>query len=222
MFADRAEAGERLARALKNHHGSWRLVLGIPGGGLLVAAHVAQRLGGDLDVVLVRKLRAPGAPEFAIGSIDEAGWAWVAPHARGAGATPEYIAQERERQLHELRRQRALYTPGRPALDARGRTALLVDDGMTTGTTMVAALQAVRHQQPQRLVCAVAVAPHAALDAVRPHADEVVCVRTPVGFAAVGQFYRRFPQVGDDEVVAVLRAARAPAAGDGSGARAEA
>lgn len=211
MFADRREAAERLGRGLKQYQGARPLVLAIPRGAVGLGAVLAQQLEGELDVVLVRKLRAPGAPEFAIGAIDEAGWAWVAPHARGAGATPEYIAQERERQLQELRRRRALYTPGQPMADARGRVAIVVDDGMATGETMLAALQAVRRQGPQRLVCAVAVAPPGALEAVRPHADEVVCVRTPTGFAAVRQFYRRFPPVSDEEVVACLAAAAKPA-----------
>lgn len=207
MFADRSEAAERLVRALRPFEGSRPLVLAIPPHAVGIGALVAQRLGGELDVVLVRKLRAPGAPEFAIGAIDEAGWAWLAPHARGAGATPEYIGEEREHQLQELRRQRALYTPGRLPLQARGRVTIVVDDGMTTGATMVAALHAVRHQEPQRLVCGVPIAAPSSLEVVRAYADEVVCVRAPAGFAAVGQFYRRFPQVSDEEAAACLRQA---------------
>jgi len=167
---------------------------------------LARRLRGELDVVMVRKLRAPGAPEYAVGAVDETGWTYVTPQAAGAGATPEYLEEEKRRQLLEMRRRRMLYTPTRASIPVEGRTAIVVDDGLATGATMLAALHAVRERKPVCLVCAVPVASAESLELVRPFADEVVCIAAPAGFAAVGQFYQSFPQVEDAEVVDMLRA----------------
>jgi predicted phosphoribosyltransferase len=204
MFADRIEAAERLADALRHYRDRHPLILAIPRGAVPMGALLARRLRGELDVVMVRKLRAPGSPEFAVGAIDEAGWTYVAPHALDVGATSGYLEEETQGQLLEIRRRRALYTPGRAATDAAGRTVIVVDDGLATGATMIAALHAVRQRQPARLVCAVPVASPDSLELVRPYADEVVCLAAPGYFAAVGQFYRSFPQVEDAEVVALL------------------
>lgn len=210
MFADRLDAATRLSRALE----AWRernpLVLAIPRGAVPMGKLVAQRLGGELDVVLVRKLRAPGSPEYAIGSIDESGWAYIAPHAHAAGASDAYIEEEKRLQLDVLKDRRARYTPGRGAIDAAGRVAIVVDDGLATGSTMIAALHAVRARKPAVLVCAVPVASPDSLELVRPLADEVVCLYAPDDFYAVGQFYRVFGQVEDEEAIRLLAAA-APA-----------
>lgn len=206
MFADRIDAAERLAEALRRQADQHPLILAIPCGAVPMGAVLARRLRGDLDVVMVRKLRAPGAPEYAVGAVDETGWTYVAPQAAAAGATPEYLEEEKHRQLLEMRRRRALYTPARAAIAVAGRTVIVVDDGLATGATMVAALHAVRERKPAWLVCAVPVASPDSIELVRPHADEVVCLSVPTGFAAVGQFYRSFPQVEDEEVVALLRA----------------
>ena len=165
---------------------------------------VADELGGELDVVLVRKLRSPASAEFAVGSIDETGWAYIAPHARRAGANDNYLGQEQHAQLEILKQRRALYTPGRAPIDPAGRIAMVVDDGLATGATMIAALHAVRAKAPAKLICAVPVAAPDSLELVRPYADEVVCLEAPGNFFAVGQFYRSFPQVEDEEVVALL------------------
>ena len=207
MFRDREEAAERLAQALAAWRGRRPLVLAIPRGAVPMAARLARALAGDLDLVLVHKLPAPGSPEFAIGAVDEEGWVYLAPHAAAAGATPGYVAQQRERQLEELQRRRALYTPGRAAIDAGGRNVIVVDDGLATGATMVAALDAVRRRQPARLLCAVPVASEDGVELVRGHADEVVALEVPPHFASVSQFYRSFPQLEDGEVVALLREA---------------
>lgn len=211
MFQDRTEAAEKLAEALAPWRGRKPLVLAIPRGAVSIGAVVARRLGGELDVVLVRKLHAPGAPEFAIGAIDEAGWVYLAPHASAVGASAGYLAEEKQLELAELARRRRLYTPGRPSVPVEGRDVIVVDDGLATGATMIAALHAVRERRPRYLVCAVPVAAPESLKLVAPHADEVVCLEAPRRFAAVGQFYRAFPQLEDEEVVALLEEGRATA-----------
>lgn len=206
MFTDRIDAAERLADALWHYRDRNALVLAIPRGAVPMGAVLARRLQAQLDVVLVRKLRAPEAPEYAVGAIDETGWAYVTPYAEAAGATPEYLEEEKRTRLAELRRRRSLYSSGRPAIDPGGRVTIVVDDGLATGATMIAALHSVRARHPARLVCAVPVAAPDSLEGVRPYADEVVCLHAPAGFSAVGQFYLSFPQVEDEEVVALLRA----------------
>lgn len=205
MFADRIDAAVRLVHALRDYRDRNALVLAIPRGAVPMGAVLARQLHAQLDVVLVRKLRAPGAPEYAVGAIDETGWAYVAPYAEAAGATPEYLEQEKRTRLTELRRRRSLYSAGRTAIDPAGRIVIVVDDGLATGATMIAALHSVRARRPARLVCAVPVAAPESLEQVRAYADEVVCLQAPPGFAAVGQFYTAFPQVEDEEVAALLR-----------------
>lgn len=205
IFADRADAARRLAPALAALGLERPLVLAIPRGAVPMGKLLAAQLQGELDLVLVRKLRAPGSPEYAVGAIDEAGWAYIADDAGEAGADAGYLREEKARQLETLRRRRAQYTPQRAPHDAAGRIAIVVDDGLATGATMIAALHAVRARKPARLVCAVPVAAPDSLDRVRAYADEVVCLAAPRGFQAVGQYYDAFPQVEDAEVVKLLQ-----------------
>ncbi|TNF61730.1 MAG: phosphoribosyltransferase [Burkholderiales bacterium] len=205
MFDDRLDAARQLAGPLDHLKPARPLVLAIPRGAVPMARHLAQALQGDLDVVLVRKLGAPGEPEVAVGAVDESGWVWVAPYAARLGADAHYLEAEAARQLERIRERRRRYSPIRAPQSAGGRTVIVVDDGLATGATMTAALHSLRQQKPARLVCAVPVASREALALVRPLADEVVCLLAPEHFQAVGQFYREFPQVTDDEVEALLR-----------------
>lgn len=206
MFRDRQEAADQLAGSLKAYQGKKPLVLAIPRGAVPMAKLIAERLGGDFDVVLVRKLRAPWQPELAVGSVDEGGWTYIAPFAESMGADDKHLAEEKRKQLETIRQRRAQYTPLRSHIDPAGRTVIVVDDGLATGATMIAALHGLRQQNPAKLVCAVPVAPPDTLVKVRELADEVVCLQAPEFFQAVGQFYRHFPQVEDEEVIALLKA----------------
>lgn len=206
MFKNRLAAAQQLANALKHYQNEHPLVLAIPRGAVPMAQLIAQQLRGDMDVVLVRKLRAPFIPEVAIGAIDETGNTYVAPYAHEMGADWTYLEQEKATQLHMLQQRRAQYNAIRPPIDAAHRTVIVVDDGLATGATMRAALQAIRQHHPARLICAVPVASHEALEKIKPWADAWVCLSVPDNFHGVGQFYSDFRQVEDEDVLRILRA----------------
>lgn len=205
MFNDRNDAAKKLAAALSQYKGKNPLVLAIPRGAVPMAKIIADELQGDFDVVLVRKLRAPYQPELAIGSIDESGWAYIAPHAASTGADQRYIESEKHAQMETIKARRKQYTPIRPPLDPHGRIVIVIDDGLATGATMISALHGLRDKQPEKLICAVPVSPPDTLSRIEKLADEVVCLMAPEYFQAVGQFYRDFDQVEDEEVIDVLR-----------------
>ena len=205
-FDDRAEAAEALALRLHDYRGRNPLILAIPRGAVPMGKIIAERLEGELDIVLVHKLSAPFDPEFAIGAIDETGWVYLGVAIETAGETNPLIEQEKTRQLEILKKRRAQYMPSRHPADPHGRIAIVVDDGLATGATMIAALHAVRAKNPAELVCAIPVAALDSLANIIPFADKVVCLHTPTDFFAVSQFYRHFSQVEDEEVVKILAA----------------
>lgn len=202
MFDDRAEAGERLAEALRDRVGSDALVLGVPRGGVVVAAHVARSLGLALDVLVVRKLGAPGNPEYAIGAVDEDG---RIVGGSSAIASAEYVEEAAREGREEIARRLGTYRRGRGPLSVEGREVVLVDDGIATGMTLLAALESLRRRGAGRIVVATPVAAPQAAERIRSKADELVTLLEPPGFAAVGQFYRTFDQTTDAEVVELLR-----------------
>ncbi len=204
MFHDRNEAAILLAEQLSDYQGKNPLILAIPRGAVPMAKIIADQLGGEFDVVLVRKLRAPNYPELAIGAIDESGWTYIADHAASVGADSEYIEAERQQQIATIKQRRAQYTPVRPSIDPAGRIVIVIDDGLATGATMIAALHGLRSRKPARLICAIPVSPPETLRKIYPLADQVVCLDTPDNFSAVGQFYVNFPQVEDVEAINIL------------------
>ncbi|MFO8078826.1 MAG: phosphoribosyltransferase family protein [Armatimonadota bacterium] len=204
-FQDRIEAGKALAEELSDLKGTNPLIIGVPRGAVPMAAVIADELDGELDVVIVRKLGAPGNPELAIGSVTEEGEAIVnEDFARRTGASDEYIKQETERQMQRIEERKRAYRETRPKVSMEGRTVVVVDDGFATGATMKAALESARSENPEKLIAA---APVGAQDTCRQmgdYADEVICLRAPAYFGAVGAFYRDFGQVSDDEVLEIL------------------
>ncbi len=204
LFRNRVDAGHRLAQALEPYKGRRPLILAIPRGAVPMGKALANDLDGDFDVVMVRKIGALHGPEFALGAVDESGWVYRNPWAEGDAGTLAHFENERRAQLEVLRRRRAMYTPHRASLNPAGRIVIVVDDGLATGATMIAALHAVRARGPERLVCAIPVASPDAVEKVRAWADEIVCLTAPDDFQAVGQYYVDFNQVTDEEVVALL------------------
>ena len=206
IFTDRIDAARQLAAKLAPYRGRHPLVLAIPRGGVPMGRVIADALHAELDVVLVHKLGSPGQPELAMGAVDESGEALVGAEARYLHIGAEQFEVERLRQLELLRRRRALYTPARSPSAIRDRIVLVVDDGMATGSTMIAALRAVRRQHPRELVAIAAVMPADVQDRLEREADRVVTLHAPTWFGAVGEFFEDFSPVEDDEVIRALAA----------------
>jgi predicted phosphoribosyltransferase len=209
-YRDRREAGQRLAAHLAFLRGApGLLVLGLPRGGVPVAAEVARALAAPLDVLVVRKLGYPGHEEYAMGAIGPGGVRVLRP-LPGVPVTDEDVARVVLREQDELLRREQAYRAGRPAPVLAGRTVVLVDDGLATGSTLEAAILAARHGTPQRLCVAVPVGARSSCDHLRPLVDDLVCPAMPEPFHAVSQFYREFPQTPDEEVQDLLRELAAP------------
>ncbi len=206
MFANREDAGRQLAKRLRRRELHDPLVLAIPRGGVVTGAELARELGADLDVVLSRKLRAPMQPELAIGAVAEDGRMYLNHYAQEVlDLSEDYLAEERNHQLAEIARRQQLFRRVRPQAPAAGRSVIVTDDGIATGSTMIAALQTVKTQNPREVLVAVPVASPDRLAEVRRWCDDVVCLLAPEEFWAIGQFYEDFTQVEDGEVVALLR-----------------
>lgn len=208
-FPDRAAAGRALAAELLERGLEDPVVYALPRGGVPVAAEIARALKAPLDLLLVRKIGAPGQEELAAGSIVDGERPDIILNedvVAGFAITPAEIQSVAARELREIERRRALYLPGRPPVSTKGRTAILVDDGVATGASMKAAIAAVRRREPKRVVVAVPVAAPDTAAELSMLADEIVCLATPARFGAVGFYYRDFHQLEDDEVIALLTA----------------
>jgi putative phosphoribosyl transferase len=205
-FADRREAGKELASRLRKYGGRGdTVVLALPRGGVPVAYEIAEALDAPLDIFVVRKLGMPGHPEYAMGAIASGGIRVISDDViRWYGISPAAIEAVAREELAELERREREYRRGRPLVDLRGRTAILVDDGLATGSTMRAAVQAVRALAPARVVVAVPVGAPSTCDEFQDITDETVCARTPEPFSAVGLWYRDFSQTSDEEVRQLL------------------
>ncbi len=213
-FADRADAGRRLAEKLAHLRDRQPVILALPRGGVAVGFEIALALAAPLDIVLVRKIGVPSQPELALGAVSDGAEAQTFINNELAKELPlpdRYIEEETKRQLDEIERRRKIYCAGRPPIEVKARTAIVVDDGIATGATMRVALRAARRRAPARLVLAVPVAPADSLAELGKEADETVCLDTPPLFGAIGFFYRDFHQMSDAEVTELLSRAAQPA-----------
>lgn len=208
MFRDRLDAASQLSDRLWEFRGYDPLILAIPRGGVPMGKVLADQLQGDLDVVLVRKLPAPGRPEYAIGAIDEVGRRYVTQVAERSFSRA-HVEKAATEQRALLEKRRDLYSRVRQPADPLGRYVIIVDDGSATGSTMEAALAVTRLREPSLLVAALGAAPPKAIGKLQSVADRVECIATRADFFAVGQFYEQFPQVSDDEVIALLKSREA-------------
>lgn len=208
-FENRQQAGRLLAHELSRYaHADNVIVLGIPRGGVPIAFEIAKELNAPLDIFLSRKLGVPGQEELAFGAIAAGDGRFLDRQViEAAGITPEEIDQITRATTEKLQERAQLYRSGRPPALIEGRTVILVDDGIATGASIYAAICALREMKPRSLIVAVPVAPKSTCNWLRQYTDELVALHTPAHFYAVGQFYREFSQISDDEVVALLKEA---------------
>ncbi len=203
-FKDREEAARLLIEKLSDYVGTNPLVLAIPRGSVGMGRMIADALKGELDLVLVHKIGLPGDPELAIGAVSENGAYFTTSYFSSLNVPGEWIQKEVECQTKRLQEQRRLFTPARAAVGTRGRVVIIVDDCIATGSTVLAAVQGVAQGSPKKIVVATPVAPPDTVGSVRREVDKVVVISTPEDFHSVGEFYEKFPQVSDQEVVKIL------------------
>jgi predicted phosphoribosyltransferase len=205
MFADRKEAGQLLGRELLEYRGKNAVVLGIPRGGIIVAREIALELDAELDIVLAHKLRSPGYNELAMGSISEDGRIFLNEEVVSElGVKQPYIDQEGKRQLAEISRRIEMFRNRRTKVALSERIVIVADDGIATGATTQAALWSVRLEKPEKLICAIPVGPEETILRLSKDVDEMIVLRSPPMFMAVGQFYSHFYPVEDEEVAEIL------------------
>ena len=205
MFLDRVEAGQKLAEKLLKYKDMGPIVLAIPRGGVVVASEVASALSCRLDLVIPRKIGAPNNPELAVGALAKEGAVILNEDlTKSLNISPDYLREEIEKQVVEIKRRRKEYLGDRSSIDLRGKTVILVDDGLATGYTSLAAIKAVREDKPEKVVLAVPVAPREAIERLKNEVDELICLETPELFFAVGQFYYDFSQTTDEQVAEIL------------------
>ena len=212
IFKNRQQAGQLLAEEVARYGYADPVVLGLPRGGVPVAAEVAAKLKAPLDVILVRKIGAPMQPELAIGAVVDGGTPEIVRNEeliRALGLTEDDFREEAQRQLEIIEARRKLWVAGRPRIPVKDKTAIIVDDGIATGATVRASLHALKRQRPKRTVVATPVAPLQAVEALRGEADEVICLEIPAFFGAISVFYLDFSQVSDAEVSRLLESSRA-------------
>lgn len=215
-FRDRRDAGEQLARELGELKLGPAAVLAIPRGGVIVADAIVRRLGWPLDLVIPRKLRAPRNPELAFGAVTGDGTVYIdTTLARALFIDDRYLREEITAQVAEIDRRRIAYRGDRPNPNLHGRTAVIVDDGLATGATAIAAVRMVRYALAREVILAVPVGPPDAIRRLEREADRVICLATPPEFVAVGEFYEDFSQTSDEEVVACLEHAWTTVPSDG-------
>ncbi|HEX5749527.1 MAG TPA: phosphoribosyltransferase [Archangium sp.] len=208
-FIDRTDAGRQLASLLGHYAGRNPLVLGLPRGGIPVAHEVARALGAPLDVWVSRKIGTPGRPELGVGAVAEGGAMYLnRPLMRRLGLEEEDLAGAAQREAREVARRALRFRHGGPPPELRGRTVILVDDGIATGGTVRAAIRSLREHHPGELILAVPVAASQSLEEIAPEADEVVCVEASPALWAIGDWYEDFTQVSDDEVLRLLESSR--------------
>jgi predicted phosphoribosyltransferase len=208
LFQDREDAGRQLARALAKYKSHHPVILALPRGGVPVAAEVAEQLEAPLDLILVRKIGAPIQPELAMGAVVDGEQPLIVRNQDVidlTGVSDETFDAVCEKELAEIDRRRERYLGDRARCDVKGKVVIIVDDGIATGATTLAAIRAVRKREPKELVLAVPVAPLDTLQRLRAEVDAIVCLDTPPDFGAIGYYYRDFRQVGDEEVIATLK-----------------
>jgi len=206
-FTDRHDAGQRLAaKLLKYKNDPHAIVLGLPRGGVITAYETAKILKLPLDIIVTRKIGAPGNPELAIGAVDDLGYALFNEEIISGLSVPQtYLEQAQIKEQTEAQNRLSRFRKKRPPLNLKGKTAILVDDGLATGATMRAAIHSARARHAQKIVVAVPVAASDSIEKIKKEVDEIVCVHIPFYFGAVGAFYEVFDQIEDDEVAHVLQ-----------------
>jgi len=210
LFRNREDAGKKLAAALAQYGGMDVVVLGIPRGGVVVANEVAKALGAPLDVVVTRKIGAPGEPEYALGAVTQDGEVIMDRQAaESLGAGREYLDQEIAKKREEVKERTRKFRGDRPFPSVEGKVVVVVDDGIATGSSVGAAVMSLRKMKPKEIVVAVPVAPSDAVETLSDDGNKVVCLETPGPFFSIGEFYGDFEQVDDDEVRKILERHRA-------------